>query len=114
MKALLIITLFLLTINIAEAQPELGGAVDNPMITRTLTPLYACEERVIRLNFDLPKDEKRIWPLINSGCSQQIEAAQDACGLVADFSDDDCEAIINDKMRRYYTDVAREIMNENR
>jgi hypothetical protein len=114
MKLILAAAILLATISTAEAELDLGGYVNNPMLTRILTAMFACEEAVIRNNFFMPKDEKRILPLISNGCARQIERAEDACGLVTDYDDDDCETIIGDLLNRDYEDVARDIMRENR
>jgi hypothetical protein len=114
MKSILAIAILLVIASTAEAQPDLGGYVNNPMLTRTLTAMFVCEEVVVRSNFFLPGDEKRIWPLIRNSCTTKIDGAEYACGLVTDYDEDDCETIIGNLLNRNYEDVARDIIKENR
>lgn len=105
--------ILLVTNNTANAQLELGDAhANNPMMARTLPPLFFCQEAVIRANFVLPRDEKDIKPLVLDRCAKEIDNAQEACGVVTNYSDDDCETIINNLLRRNSRDVVKDIMSE--
>jgi len=112
MKVLMLAALLLATINTVEAQPELGTAVNNPTFMRAMRPLLACAEAVTRDNYFYPKDEKRIFSLVRDSCSHQIDRAEDACGLVTDYSDDDCETIIDNLLTREYKEIVRDILKD--
>jgi hypothetical protein len=100
MKLFLTINILLAAINTAYSSPY--------------SPMFACAEGVIRDNYFLPRDEKRILPMITQNCSKQIDEAQNACELIETNNDDDCGAIINSKLSRFYSFIVNEITIENR
>ena len=110
MKLILAVAILLATINTADAQPELGDARNNPIIVGTLVPLFGCQEAVIRDDFFLQSDEKKIMPQVLDVCSTQIDKAQDACGVVTGYDDNDCETIISNLLRHNSSHIVKDIM----
>lgn len=106
--------LFLGLIGGAKAQPTLGDAINNPIVIRTILPLVSCEEFVVRDNLFLPKYDKRIWPLITSGCEIEIRELQEVCILVTDYADDDCGIITDNLLRHHYKDIVNDLIKEDR
>jgi hypothetical protein len=110
MKLILAVAILLATLNTADAQPELGEARNNPLIVETLVPLFGCQEAVIRDDFFLARDEKKISSVVLDICSTQIDKAQDACGVVTGYDEDECETIIINLLRHNSSHIVKDIM----
>jgi hypothetical protein len=111
MKKLILPAIILLaTISVVEAQSELGEAYNNPIFNNAVVPLIPCEESIIRDNLFLPRyDEKRMRDLIRFNCAPQIKAVIEACEMLSDNNNDDCQTVIDKMLSRHYTAIVNNI-----